>query len=189
LEGEVTIRELTADLFISLDGFASGAKEAAFFGYFGEGLGKWISEHLQQRQLLIMGRVTYEALAQFSSPATDDVNVRMTELPKVIFSSTLKEPLGWKNSRLVKGSVEDEVRALKRQPGDPLRSIGSISLVKSMMQLGLVDRLRLMVFPVILGAVGREPIYAGYPRMGLELIDTKVLDSRLIVLEYRSAHI
>jgi dihydrofolate reductase len=189
LEGEVTIRELTADLFISLDGFASGAKEAAFFGYFGEGLGNWVSDHLQHRQLLIMGRVTYEALAPFSSSATADVSVRMTELPKVVFSSTLKEPLGWKNSRLVKASVEDEVRTLKQQPGDPLRSIGSISLVKSMMQLRLVDRLRLVVFPVILGAAGREPIYAGYPRTGLDLIDTKVLDSRLIVLEYRPARL
>jgi dihydrofolate reductase len=109
----------------------------------------------------------------------------MTELPKVVFSSTLKEPLVWKNTRLVKDSVADELRALKQQPGEPLRSIGSISLVKSMMQFGLVDRLRLIVFPVVLGVVGREPIYAGYPRTGLELIDTKVLDSRLIVLEYR----
>jgi len=55
------------------------------------------------------------------------------------------------------------------------------------MKAGLVDRLRLMVFPLILGSAGREPIYAGYERMGLELIDTKVLDSRLIVLEYRRA--
>jgi dihydrofolate reductase len=103
----------------------------------------------------------------------------------LVFSSTLKEPLGWKNTRLAKASVADEVRALKQHPGDPLRSIGSISLVKSMMQLGLVDRLRLIVFPVILGAVGREPIYGGYLRTGLELIDTRVLDARLIVLEYR----
>jgi dihydrofolate reductase len=180
----MTMRELTADLFISLDGFASGAKEAAFFGYFGKELGTWVSDHLDKPQVLIMGRVTYEALAQFSASATDDVSVRMTELPKVVFSSTLKAPLGWKNTRL-KESVVDELRALKTTPGDPLRSIGSISLVKSMMQLGLVDRLRLMVFPVILGVVGREPMSAGYPRTGLELIDTKVLDSRLIVLEYR----
>jgi len=53
------------------------------------------------------------------------------------------------------------------------------------MHLGLVDRLRLMVFPLILGSAGREPIYDGYPQAGLELIDTKVLDSRLILLEYR----
>src|SRR5579864_841810 len=184
-EGGVTMRELTADLFISLDGFASGAKEAAFFGYFGKELGSWVSDHLRQPQLLIMGRVTYEALAQFSPSGTDEVSVRMTELPKVVFSSTLQEPLGWRNTRLVKVSVADELRALKQQPGDPLRSIGSIRLVKSMMELGLVDRLRLIVFPVILGVVGREPISAGYQRTGLELIDTKVLDSRLIVLEYR----
>jgi len=181
----VTIRELTADLFISVDGFASGEKEAAYFGYFGNELGGWVSDHLHQPQLLIMGRVTYEALAQFSASGTDEVSVRMTELPKVVFSGTLKEPLGWKNTRLVKDSVEEEIRTLKQQPGDPLRSIGSISLVRDMMQLGLIDRLRLIVFPVILGVVGREQIYAGYPRTGLELIDTKVLDSRLIVLEYR----
>lgn len=52
-----------------------------------------------------------------------------------------------------------------------------------MTQLGLVDRLRLMVFPLILGTAGREPTYTSYPRTGLELIDTKVLDSRLILHE------
>jgi dihydrofolate reductase len=179
------MRELISDLFISLDGFASGVNEAAFFGYFGTELGKWVSDQLQRPQLLIMGRVTYEALAQFAPSAADPMSIRMTELPKLVFSSTLKEPLAWKNTRLAKASVADEIRALKRQPGDPLRSIGSVSLVKSMMQLGLVDRLRLMVFPVILGTGGREPIYANYPRAGLELIDTKVLDSRLILAEYR----
>ena len=98
LQGGVTIRELTADLFISVDGFASAAKEAAFFGYFGEELGRWVSDHLHQPQFLIMGRVTYEALAQFSASGADEMSVRMTELPKVVFSSTLKEPLVWKNT-------------------------------------------------------------------------------------------
>ena len=51
----------------------------------------------------------------------------------------------------------------------------------------LIDRLRLMVFPLILGQTGKEPIYAGYPRIPLELMNTKVLDSRLILLEYRPA--
>jgi dihydrofolate reductase len=83
--------------------------------------------------------------------------------------------------------VSDEIKALKQQSGDPLRSIGSISLVKSLIGLGLIDRLRLMVFPLILGQAGKEPIYAGYPRVPLELMNTKVLDSRLILLEYRPA--
>jgi dihydrofolate reductase len=93
--------------------------------------------------------------------------------------------LAWKNTRLVKRPIADQIKAHKQQRGDPLRSIGSISLVKSMMQQGLVDRLRLMVFPLILSSAGREPIYAGYPQAGLELINTKVLDSRVILLEYR----
>lgn len=178
-------RTLTADLFISLDGFASGAGEAAFFGYFGEDLGKWIADNLKPPQLLIMGRVTYEAMAQFSPAAKDPASRRMNELPKLVFSSKLTEPLVWKNTRLAKAPLADEIRKLKSQPGDPLRSIGSVSLVRSLMQLGLVDRLRLMVFPVILGDAGREPIFASYSRTPLELASSKVLDSRITLLEYR----
>lgn len=181
------MRELCADLFISLDGFGSGTNEAAYFGYFGSDLGNWVRENLDRRQVIIMGRVTYEALTRFSASATDEISARMSALPKVVCSSTLQEPLAWKNTRLIRGAVADEIKALKRQSGDPLRSIGSISLVKSLMKLGLIDRLRLMVFPLILGQAGKEPIYADYPRVPLELINTKMLDSRLILLEYRPA--
>ena len=179
------MRELTADLFISLDGFASGADQPAYFGYDGPELERWVRDNLEQPQVLIMGRVTYEALAGFAPSATDEVSARMNKLPKLVFSSTLREPLAWKNSRLLTGAVGDEIRALKQQRGDPLRSIGSVSLVKTMMQLGLVDRLRLMIFPVVLGGNGREPIYAGYQVSRLELIQTKFLDSRLALLEYK----
>jgi dihydrofolate reductase len=181
------LRELTADLFISLDGFASGVKESAFFGYFGEELGRWVDDHLREPQILIMGRVTYEVLAQFSSSGTDQASTGMSALPKLVFSRTLTTPLNWKNSRLAKSPLVDEITALKGHPGEPLRTIGSINLVRNLMLFGLVDKLRLMVFPVILGGAGREPIYAGYSRTGLELITTKVLDSRLILLEYRPA--
>lgn len=182
------MRELMADLFISLDGFASGVKEAAFFGHSGPELANWVSEHANQPQVIIMGRVTYELLAGFSAHATDETGGRLTSIPKLVFSRTLEEPLVWKNTRLAKGDVAAEITALKQQQGDPLRSIGSISLVKSMIQLGLVDRLRLMVFPLILGSAGRELIYAGYPRTSLQLMYTRILDSRLILLEYRLAH-
>ena len=59
---------------------------------------------------------------------------------------------------MIADDLAQEIRTLKQQPGDPIRSIGSIQLVKGMMELGLVDRLRLMVFPLILGCAGREPI-------------------------------
>jgi dihydrofolate reductase len=132
-----------------------------------------------------MGRVTYEALAGFSAAATDETSVRMSNIPKFVFSKTLKEPLAWTNTHLRQGDLADEITALKQQRAEPLRSIGSVSLVQSMMRLGLVDRLRLMIFPLILGSAGREPIFAGYPLANLELNATKVLDARIILLEYR----
>jgi dihydrofolate reductase len=179
------MRELTADLFISLDGFAAGVDVGPYFGYFGPDLERWVGDALRQPQMIIMGRITYQALAKFSASADDEVSIRMSDLPKLVFSNSLAEPLVWRNTRLVKGDIAEQMNILKQQPGDPLRCIGSIGLVRSMIQLGLIDRLRLMVFPLILGSAGREAIYDGYPRTGLALTDTKVLDSRLIVLEYR----
>jgi dihydrofolate reductase len=179
------VRELTADLFVSMDGFASGVKEPPFFGYFGDDLGAWIKENLERPQVLLMGRVTYAALAQFAIDATDELNVRMSALPKIVFSSTLREPLAWKNTRLVEASMEQEIARLKEQNGEPLRSIGSISLVRSMIRFQLVDRLRLMIFPVVLGAAGRESIFDGYEKKSFELIDSRILDSRVVLLEYK----
>lgn len=79
---------------------------------------------------------------------------------------------------------EQEIATLKQQDGALLRSIGSISLVKSMIRVQLVDRLRLMIFPVVLGTAGREPILAGYEKTSLELISSRILDSRVALLEY-----
>ena len=177
--------ELTADLFISLDGFAAGVDVGPFFGYAGAELGDWVRDNLGRPQLLVMGRVTYAVLSEISSSASDEDGAGMNELPKVVFSNTLTEPLAWNNTRLLSGDLGEQMRALKRQSSDPLRSIGSITLVRSLIELGLVDRLRLMIFPLILGDAGREQIYTGYPRAGLDLVNTKVLDSRLVMLEYR----
>jgi dihydrofolate reductase len=181
------MRELIADLFISLDGFASGANEAAYFGYYGSELANWVREQLDERQVILMGRVTYDALARFAVSATDEVSVRMRVLPKLVCSNTLHEPLAWSNTRLITGQVGDAIAALKQGNGDPLRCIGSIRLVKSLAKWGLIDRLRLMVFPLILGDTGKEPIYVDYPRFPLELVSSKVLDRRVILLEYRPA--
>jgi hypothetical protein len=92
------MRELTADLFISLDGFASGVDQPPYFGYFGPDLESWVRDHLAPPQFIIMGRVTYQALAQFVPSATDEVSIRMNTLPRLVFSSTLKETLGWKKA-------------------------------------------------------------------------------------------
>jgi dihydrofolate reductase len=179
--------ELIADLFVSVDGFAGGEDTGPFFGLGGPGLDRWIEDQFALPHVILMGRVTYEALAQLSSSATDEGSIRMTRQPKVVFSSTLREPLTWANTRLIGGDLVAEITKLKEQSAGPLRSIGSMTLVKSLLGLGLVDRLRLMVFPLTLGAAGREPAYADLPRTGLDLVGTTVLDNRLVLLEYRPA--
>ena len=182
------MRELIADLFTSLDGFASGTNEAAYFGYDGPDLSAWVETEIRKPQVILMGRKTYVALARYSANAADPRSARMRELPKLVVSTTLTEPLVWSNTRMIAGDVEQQIGRLKRQPGDPIRSFGSLQLVKSMMQAGLVDRLRLMIFPIILGKTGQEPMYIDYQRTALELVGTKVLDGRLVLLEYQREH-
>jgi len=181
------MRELTADMFVSLDGFAAGADggQSWTFGYFGPQFAEFAQQVLAEPQLMIMGRVTYEIMARSWPSSPDPLAGPMNSLPKLVFSTTLAEPLAWTNARLARRGPVEEIRALKAQPGDPLRSIGSITVVRHLMAAGLVDRLRLIVFPHVLGSAGREPVFTGYPETSLDLASITVLDSRLVVCEYR----
>ena len=181
------MRELTADMFISVDGFAAGADggQSWTFGYFGPEFAAYVQRVLAEPQVMIMGRATYEIMARSWASSPDPLAGPMNSLPKLVFSTTLAEPLAWNNAQLAKRGPVEEVRALKEQPGEPLRSIGSITLVRHLMAAGLVDRLRLVVFPHVLGQAGREPVFTSYPETSLNLASTTVLDSRLTVCEYR----
>ncbi len=179
--------ELFAELFVTLDGYAFGEGAPAYFGYPGPDLERRIDENVALPQILLMGRKTYEMMAAIVRDQPVEGRDRMNEVPKVVFSGTLAEPLGWNNSRLAKASLVEEVRSLKAEGDDLLRTIGSLSVVKALLKAGLVDRLRLVVFPLILGVTGREPIFAGLPDIGLELAGTDILDGRLVALEYRPA--
>jgi len=132
-----------------------------------------------------MGRVTYEIMARSWASSPDPLAGPMNSLPKLVFSTTLAGPLAWNNAQLAKNGPAEEVSALKGQPGDPLRTIGSITLVRHLMAAGLVDRLCLVVFPHVLGQAGQEPVFASYPETSLDLTSTTVLDSRLVICEYR----
>jgi hypothetical protein len=91
--------ELIADLFITLDGHASGEGAPAYFGYPGRDFERWIDEHLAGPQVLLIRRVTYELLSAIVRNESVGEADRMNELPKVAFSRTLQEPLAWNNSR------------------------------------------------------------------------------------------
>jgi dihydrofolate reductase len=181
------VAELTADLFVSADGYALGENAGPYFGYGGPDLDRWVQAQLGQPHLDVMGRVTYEALAAVSAASGDPVSTRMTAQAKAVVSNTLREPLTWPNTRLIGGDAGAAIRSLKRESDVPLRTVGSLTLVRSLFGLSLVDRLRLAVFPLVLGPDGREPAFAGYQRMGLDLVASTVLDGRIVLLEYRSS--
>jgi dihydrofolate reductase len=177
--------ELIADIFVSLDGYAGGENVGPFFDLGGPELDERLREVLDQPELVLMGRYTYLALAGISMPGTDEASRRMNERPKAVVSNTLSEPLEWENTRLISGDLGAEISALKQAAEVPIRTIGSMALVASLMKLGLVDLFRVTIFPVTLGPDGREPMYTDFPRGEFELVTNRVLDNRLVLLEYR----
>lgn len=178
------MRQLTVDLFATVDGWGRGRNSPAYFGCHGPQLQAWIDEQTATPHVTVMGANTYRALAPINAGSDDPTAKRMDELPKVVFSRSLKAPLAWRNTTLVADDVAVAVPAMKAESGDPLRVIGSLSLGRSLFRLGLVDRVRLMVFPQVLGETGEERILTGLPDIDLRLISTQVLDERLILLDY-----
>ena len=176
---------LMVDWFSSLDGFGKGEGWPGYFGMDGPGMFDWVNEQQERRQhTILMGANTYQQMAAVVQESGDDPSFEsLNETPKLVFSSTLDEPLSWANTTLLAGDAVQAVAELKRQPG-LLRTIGSISLAHSLLTAGLVDRLRVMIFPLIIGDTGREPLYAALPDVMLELISSRTLDGRLLMLDY-----
>jgi dihydrofolate reductase len=104
--------------------------------------------------------------------------------PTVVFSSTLQPPLAWPNTRRVSGDAVEAVRVMKREGTTPMRTLGSLTLSRSLLEAGLVDRFRVVVFPVVTGKTGRDRIYDGYPDIALEMVASRTFDGRLQLLEY-----
>jgi dihydrofolate reductase len=109
----------------------------------------------------------------------------LTGAAKVVFSSSLDDPLTWANSTLVRGDAAEAVREMKQDGDGVLSTIGSLSLCQSLLQAGLVDRFRVVMFPVITGATGAERIYDGYPDVALEMIESRTFDKSIQLVEYR----
>ncbi len=109
----------------------------------------------------------------------------LTQAPKVVFSSSLEDPPKWANCTLVRDDAVETVRALKESEPGILSTIGSLSLSRSLLRAGLVDRFRVVMFPVITGATGAERIYDGYPDVALEMTESRTFDGRTQLVEYR----
>jgi dihydrofolate reductase len=137
----------------------------------------------QEDHTVLMGATTYRLMSGMAQEATEELG-ELTAMSKVVFSSTLAEPLSWDNTQLVGTDPVDAVRAMKRDGPLPLRTLGSLTLCRTLLAAGLVDRFRLVVFPVINGATGRERVFDGYPDVRLDLVDSRTFDGRLQLLDY-----
>jgi dihydrofolate reductase len=189
------MRELLVDFITSLDGYASAQGWPGWWGLEGPEYLAWLGE--QPEVTYLMGANTYRLMAGFAAgrtPAgTDEFTADeeasvdgLTQASKVVFSASLEEPLTWANATLVRDEAVEVVRTMKEEDGSGLLStIGSISLCRSLLRAGLVDRFRVVMFPVITGATGAERIYDGYPDVALQMIDSRTFDGHIQLVEYR----
>jgi dihydrofolate reductase len=188
------MRELLVDFITSLDGYASAEGWPGWWGLEGPEYLAWLGE--QPPVTYLMGAKTYRLMSGFAAgenpDGTDEIGAdeeaavdELTRAEKVVFSSSLEEPLTWANATLVRGDAVEAVRTMKDEGSGILSTIGSLSLSRSLLQAGLVDRFRVGMFPVITGATGSERIYDGYPDVALEMLDHRTFDGGIQIVEYR----
>jgi dihydrofolate reductase len=179
------VSDLMVDFIISLDGYASADDWPGYWGMEGPEYLAFIQDEEEGEHVAIMGATTYRLMSGFAEQIPDDPGVAaLTAVHKVVFSSTLEAPLPWANTELIDGDAVEVVKDMKQRESRPLRTIGSLSVCRSLLRAGIVDRFRVVVFPVITGATGKERIFDGYPDVTLDLVESRTFDGRLQLLEY-----
>ena len=180
---DTTMAELLIDFITSLDGYAAADGWPGFWGLEGPEYLAWLGAQPEAGYTVLMGANTYRLMSGFAAagePGTD----ALASMSKVVFSTTLSEPLSWANTQLVTQDPVKAVREMKDQAATSMRTIGSLALCRSLLKAGLADRFRVVVFPVITGASGRERIYDGYPDVVLDMIGSRTFDGRIQLVEY-----
>jgi dihydrofolate reductase len=170
---------------VSLDGVMESPEEWAY-SYSNDEMEEANASGMADSDALLMGRVTYEQLAAYwpnqpgGVPMVDYIN----SVPKYVVSTTLKEPLEWDNSTLIKGDIAEEIARLKRQPGKNITILGSGALLRSLLRGALIDEVRLTVHPVVLGC-GKRLFEDGGDHQQLELVDSKTFGTGVLYITYR----
>jgi dihydrofolate reductase len=184
----------TFDVFCTLDGYGSYNEHGDWGGYWSKDGPEFLDRRLasyRDEQRLVLGANSYRLFLAMLPPLTaesevsDPVNTRMRTMPTTVVSNTLEGPLEWPDATLVSGDAVDVVARLKQESDVPLRSHGSLSMNRSLMAAGLVDRIQVTVFPVISGRTGARPIFEGAADFDLELLETRTLDGHIQELIYR----
>jgi dihydrofolate reductase len=191
------MRKLVVSEFLTLDGVmqSPGYPDEDPSGGFEHGgwqmplmdevAGAEIMTGMAATDALLLGRVTYEIFAGYwpTAPADDPIADTINAFTKYVVSTTLREPLDWKDSHVIAGDVPEEVGRLKQGSGRDIQVIGSGVLVQTLMQHDLVDEYRLMIYPLILGT-GKRLFREGSPKSSLRLSDSKVSGNGVLIATY-----
>ncbi len=188
------MRELMIDFITSLDGYASGEGWPGWWGLEGPEYLAWLGE--QPPVTYLMGANTYRQMFGFAGgelpagtvelPPEEEASVdELTRAPKVVFSTSLEEPLTWANTTLVRGDAVQAVRAMKEEGSSILSTLGSVSLSRSLLRAGLVVIFLVWMFSVISCDTCALRFYDFYPDVALVMIDHQIFDGRTLLVEYR----
>jgi dihydrofolate reductase len=179
------MRKVIVEVEVSVDG-AMGGDNADFwqqvFQFHSADVQQYLKELIFMPDALLMGRNTYEGFALVWPTRQGEEADRINTMPKYVASRTLKEPLQW-NATLIKGDVAEEIGKLKQEPGKNLLHYGVGELTHTMLKHGLVDELRILMFPFTFGEGPRLFEHIGVNT--LTLLDTKTFSSGAIVLHYQ----
>ena len=183
------MRKLFLFMMVSLDGYFEGSDhDLSWHNADSDEFQKFAIDQLGTIDTILFGRRTYEMMASFwrseEALKTDPKTAKlMNETPKVVFSRTL-QATKWQNNRLAARGVKDEVTALKQQPGKDIAVFGSSNLCLSLLEDNLLDELRIMVNPVIIGQ--GTPLFAGVKhRKKFRLAGMRTFTSGNVLLTYQ----
>jgi len=186
--GKIVVSEnITLDDVIQDPAGAEGFRHGGWVGRVGdkgrEEAAKLLLDETLGAEALLWGRRTYEFLAERWPSRSGELADRMNDMPKYVVSSTLKDP-GWNSTTVLKGDVVNEVSELKQEIGGDIVVAGSTRLVRTLMEHNLVDELRLMVYPVVLGA-GERLFGETSDKKPMRLVDARTVDHDLAYLIYQ----
>jgi dihydrofolate reductase len=175
--------ELMIDFITSLEGYGAADGWPGFWGLEGPEYLAWLGDQPEADYTILMGANTYRLMSDLAAEGEAGTDA-LADMPKIVFSSTLTEPLSWPNTKLVTQDAAEAVRKMKDTGAESMRTLGSLTLCRSLLKAGLVDRFRVVVFPVITGSTGKDRIYDGYPDVSLDMVSSRLFDGRLQLLEY-----
>jgi len=180
------MRKVTAGLFSSIDGVVEAPNE--WQPAFDEEMGAVLSRMLQEQDAVLLGRVTFTEWAGYWPTSTDEPFASyINSTQKYVASTTLGSVGQWPNSTLIKGSVADFLAELRQQDGGTIGTAGSPSLVRSLIEQGLLDELTLMISPVVAGG-GRKRLFADDAALTrFELAHAQPTSSGALIATYRPA--